>query len=199
MNITKPHFWENRYQNQTTGWDIGQPAPGFREFLAQENETLPRGKMAVLGCGRGYDAFPFAEAGFEVIGFDFAPSAIQEATQLAQTHNIPAHFQQADIFHLPKTHSHQFDYLLEHTCFCAIPPEKRPEYVQIAHSLLKPQGQFIGIFFTHSRPGGPPFGVTPSELQDDFQPHFAIKTLHPVTQSVSSRQGEEHFGWFIAQ
>ncbi|NEO28376.1 MAG: methyltransferase domain-containing protein [Kamptonema sp. SIO4C4] len=197
--ITEPDFWETRYQNQTTRWDIGQPAPAFVQFLQEQQEKLPRGKVAVLGCGRGYDALPFAQMGFDVTGFDFAPSAIAAATQIAQTHQIPVNFEQADIFQLPATHSNQFDYILEHTCFCAIPPEKRAEYVQVAHSLLKPQGHFLGIFFTHSRPGGPPFGATPDEIQNHFQPQFAVQSLQPVTHSVASRQGEEHFGWFVAQ
>jgi methyl halide transferase len=44
--------------------------------------------MAVLGCGRGYDALLFASHGFEVVGFDFAPMAIAQAHSLILvTHN----------------------------------------------------------------------------------------------------------------
>lgn len=197
--ITKPDFWENRYQENTARWDIGEPAPGFVEFFTKNKANLPLGKVAVLGCGRGHDALFLAQLGFDVWGFDFAPSAIQEAKELANQKQISVQFEQRDIFYLPDPYPHFFDYILEHTCFCAIPPEKRDEYVKLSQSILKPNGQFIGIFFTHNRLGGPPFGITPEEIKTHFQPHFQVKTLHPVTASVPSRQGDEHLGWFYVK
>jgi hypothetical protein len=52
----------------------------------------------------------------------------------------------------------------------------------------------LAIFFTHTRPGGPPFGTTPDAIARDFGIDFDILTLDPIANSVSSRQGEEHFG-----
>ena len=67
-------YWEQRYQEKTTRWDLGQAAPAFVSLL--NSQKIPTtGRTAVLGCGRGYDALLFAEHGFEVVGFDFAPSA----------------------------------------------------------------------------------------------------------------------------
>jgi SAM-dependent methyltransferase len=150
----------------------------------------------VLGCGRGYDALLFAEHGFEVIGFDFAPSAIATATSLAQATNSTAKFLQRDIFDLAAEFPHDFDYVVEHTCFCAIPPERRPEYVQLVRSLLRSTGKLIALFFTHSRPGGPPFGSTTTEIYRYFEADFEILFLEPVSNSVPSRQGEEHIAHF---
>lgn len=186
--------WENRYQEGTTRWDIGQAAPPFVSLLNSSYAPKP-GKIAVLGCGRGYDALLFAKYGFEVIGIDFAPSAIASATVLAQTTGSSAKFLQRDIFELSVEFPYYFDYVLEHTCFCAIAPSQRPAYVKLVQDILKPQGQYIGLFFTHSRPGGPPFGSTPAEIRNYFTP-FKILSLDPVTNSVPERQGEEHLGVF---
>ena len=68
--------------------------------------------------------------------------------------------------------------------------------MQLAKSILKPQGQLIGLFFTHNRPGGPPFGMTPDEIRHYFQTDFQILSLIPATNSVPERQGEEHLGQF---
>lgn len=195
QSISEPSYWEQRYQEKTTRWDLGQAAPAFVSLLDSQAPPNP-GRTAVLGCGRGYDALLFAERGFEVVGFDFAPSAIASATSLAQFANGCATFLQRDIFDLATEFPHEFDYIVEHTCFCAIPPERRHEYVHLVHSLLRPQGELIAVFFTHARPGGPPFGLTPTEIYQYFETDFEIVFLEPVSNSIPSRQGEEHIGRF---
>lgn len=194
MNTTvTPDFWESRYQQGTDRWDLGEAAPGLVSLLSKEAPLV--GKTLVLGCGRGYDALLFAQAGHEVMGVDFAPSAIADATKLAQQANLAVTFLQEDIFALPERYSHQFDYVVEHTCFCALPPEKRRDYINLVYSLLKPTtGELLAIFFTHQRSGGPPHGIQPSEIRELFTPQFEILQLEPVKNSVPSRQGEEHFG-----
>lgn len=193
--ITSPSFWESRYQQGHPRWDLGQATPPFVSLLASEEAPAP-GRTVVLGCGRGYDALLFARHGFETIGVDFAPSAIAAATAAAQATGIKAQFLQQDIFDLPSTFSSYFDYVVEHTCFCALPPAQRPHYVQLVKSLLKPNGELIGVFFTHNRPGGPPFGIQSEQIRQLFAGEFEILSLVPVTNSVPSRQGEEHLGRF---
>jgi hypothetical protein len=62
--------------------------------------------------------------------------------------------------------------------------------------ILQPEGELIGIFFTHSRSGGPPFGITTEAIKQYFEADFEILSLAPVTNSVPERQGEEHLGRF---
>ncbi len=195
QSTTDSSYWEQRYQEKTTRWDLGQAAPAFVSLLNSQ-ETLTPGRTAVLGCGRGYDALLFAEHGFEVLGFDFAPSAIAEAKSLVQAAGSTAKFLQRDIFDLATEFPQDFDYVVEHTCFCAIPLERRPEYVQLVRSLLRPKGELIALFFTHNRSGGPPFGSTPTEIVQYFEADFEILSLESVANSVPSRQGEEHIGYF---
>lgn len=209
ISVNASNFWEERYQQGNTGWDLGEPAPPLVRFL-QSSEAPPPGKTAVLGCGRGYDALLFASYGFEVVGFDFARSAIQDALnnqQLLTNQSLiikgfgnylptKAQFLERDIFRLSSEFLGQFDYVVEHTCFCAISPDQRSNYVELVESILKPDGQLFGLFFTHSRPGGPPFGITPTEIRRYFQEKFQIVSLDPVTQSTPKREREEHWGHF---
>jgi len=194
--IVNSEYWENHYQQGTTRWDLGKAAPPLVSLLDSPDSALKAGRVAVLGSGRGYDAMLFADHGFDVIGFDFAPLAIAEATTLAQATRNSAQFLQRDIFNLAGEFHDYFNYVIEHTCFCAIDPDKRPDYVKIVHAILPPQGELIGVFFTHTRPGGPPFGVTPTQIKQYFEPEFEIISLIPVTNSVAERQGEEHLGRF---
>ena len=196
MNDTaRSQYWDDRYQNRNTPWELQQPTPAFVSFLDSSQSPQP-GKAAVLGCGTGNDALWFVKKGFEVTGFDFAPAAVAIARDRAREMQIEVQFLQRDIFALGEEFSGQFDYVIEHTCFCAILPEQRDRYVEIARSLLKPQGFLLGVFFTHSRPGGPPFGATSEEIYNYFQPSFQVISLDPVKNSIPKRQGEEHLGIF---
>jgi methyl halide transferase len=184
--------WEQRYQEGTTRWDLGQPAPAFKSLLA---ENAPQaGSAIVLGAGRGHDALFFAQQGFAVTAVDFAPSAIQSLAAQAQAQNLPIQLLQRDIFELVPEFAGQFDYVIEHTCFCAIELALRPTYAQLAADLLAPGGELLAVFFTHQRPGGPPFGTTPAEVRQLFAPCFEVISLEPVTNSIPSRRGEEHLG-----
>lgn len=190
-----PDFWEGRYQEGTPRWDLGQAAPPLVHYLTQPDAPKP-GRAIVLGCGRGYDAVFLAQQGFEVVGVDFAPTAIAAATQLAAAAGVDAQFMQRDIFGLLPEYAQRFDYVVEHTCFCALAPELRDRYVTLAHDLLKPHGHYIGLFFTHNRPGGPPFGIQPETIRNLFSPQFEIIFLTETPHSVPARLGEEHLGNF---
>jgi SAM-dependent methyltransferase len=103
---------------------------------------------------------------------------------------------QRDIFDLAAEFPASFDYVLEHTCFCAILPELRLKYVKTVHSLIKPQGEFIALFWLHNRPDGPPFGSSLSEIQDLFSPFFETTNISLVNNSTVTRQGKEYFARF---
>ena len=66
-------FWENIYLADDAGWDLGGVTPVFKSIA---NELIP-GKMCIVGCGSGHDAVMFAQKQFEVIGVDFAESAVK--------------------------------------------------------------------------------------------------------------------------
>lgn len=190
-----PHFWEERYQNRQTGWDIGEPAPPFVDYLAEPEAPAP-GRILVPGSGRGHDALLFARHGFEVVGVDFAPSAVEYSRARAAEENLSekTSFIQSDLFKLPDEYLGSFDYAAEHTCFCAIDPGLRPNYVRVIHQLLKPGGLLIAVFFAHNREGGPPFRTSAAEVRQLFSPLFNIERLHPAKRSHRQRANEELFG-----
>jgi methyl halide transferase len=186
-------FWEEKYQDGTPRWDLGQPAPPLVKFLTLE-APVP-GRIAILGAGRGHDALLFAERGFEVVAFDFAPSAIVAGTTAAQNRGLSVQFLQRDIFTLAAEFENHFDYVLEHTCFCAIDPNQRSAYVKVVQSILRPGGKLIALFWAHERPGGPPFGVTVPALYQYFAPYFDFLLFDLASDSVESRNGEEYLAY----
>lgn len=190
--IEEAGYWDAHYRQGNTGWDLGGPAPPFGDLLAGP-DAPPPGRLVALGAGRGHDAILFAQAGFDVLGIDFAPTAVSEARERAAQAGVAARFEQRDLFDLPAAWDGTFDYVLEHTCVSALPPARLPAYVEVVHRLLAPTGRYLALFFTHGRPGGPPFSITPEEIQQLFAPHFVIDYLGPPARSAPQRQGQETF------
>ena len=114
--------WETRYQTGDMPWEKGEASPGLVDFLAAHPD-LPRGAVCVPGCGTGHDARAWARAGFAVTGYDLAPSAIQLSRERTAAAGLKAQF--APLNFLNDEPPQRFDWLFEHTLFCAIDPGDR--------------------------------------------------------------------------
>ncbi|MGH2453362.1 MAG: methyltransferase domain-containing protein [bacterium] len=196
-DVDRAEFWETQYRQGTAAWDLGGPTPSFVHLLAGPDAPAP-GRMVVPGCGRGYDAVLFARAGFDVTGVDHAPSAVRAARALAAAEGAACTFLQADLFSLPGRFPAVFDYALEYTCFCAISPARRGEYVEVLAGVLRPGGEVLALFFPVLPPGyppeGPPFAVSEEEIRALFGGLFEIIRLAPAPHSITPRRGRELLG-----
>jgi len=184
--------WEARYQSRDTPWEKGEPAPGLVDFLAAHRE-LPRGSVAVPGCGTGHDVRAWARAGFEAWGIDLAPSAIRQSERRTAEAGLTARFTLGDFLADPPPQA--FDWLFEHTFFCAIPLDRRDDYLKAVLRCLKPNGLFLGVHYMLNPGDGPPFGVTQQELWERFSPHFELKQ-GCVPRSYPNRTGLELMLWW---
>lgn len=191
-SIDQAGFWEAAYQDGRAGWDLGEPAPPFVALLASSAAPVP-GRLLVPGCGRGHDALLFARAGFDVTGVDFAPSAVAATRAAAAAAGLTVAVEETDLFTLGERWPACFDYVVEHTCFCAIDPARRRDYARTVHAVLRPGGELIALFYAHGRAGGPPYATTAAEVRALFESFFVIETLASATNSAPRRQGEELF------
>jgi len=178
-------FWEDRYRTGNTGWDLGGPAPVLAKLL-KENRP-PGTRAAVPGCGFGHDVHLLASAGFEAWGFDFSDEAIRAAREAPA-----AKFVKADVFELPRRYAASFDFLWEYTCYCAIDPARRKEYVAALHDILAPGGELAALLFPMKEIApGPPFVVHREEVDTVFAPRFDIVSIEEPRESVEHRRGLE--------
>lgn len=187
-------FWQTRYTSGNTPWDLDGPSPHLLELFSQPPSFLKPGRTAVPGSGKGHDAALFGKNGFDVIGFDYSSGAISEASH---RYGQIAKFEQTDFFTLAdpaSPWSKQFDYIVEHTCFCAIQPDDRASYARAAANLLKPGGYLIGIFWEHRELDGPPFSTTVAQIQEVFLPAFELVSMTPCSAEntrATQRSGVE--------
>jgi SAM-dependent methyltransferase len=184
--------WESQYQSGNMPWEKGAPSPGLVDFLAAQPE-LPRGSVCVPGCGTGHDVRTWARAGFSAFGYDIAPSAIRLAAEATRAANLSAKFQLADFLHAEPPFL--FDWVFEHTLFCAIQPDERDAYVRAVLRWLKPQGQYLAVNYLIPDRDGPPFGTTREELRQRFSPHFEL-LREWVPRSYPNRTGLELMLWW---
>lgn len=185
-------YWENRYQTGDMQWEKGAPAPGLLDFLAAHPE-LKHGTVCVPGCGTGHDVRAFAAAGFDTCGFDLAPSAIRLAGEKTKASGLKASFTLADFLH--DEPPQQFDWLFEHTLFCAIQPEQREAYVSAVRRWLKPGGNYLAVNYFLCEPDGPPWPTTRAELLKRFSPHFEL-LADWLPRSYPNREGKEWMFWW---
>ncbi len=186
-------YWETRYQAGDMAWEKGAPSPGLVDFLAAHPD-LPRGTVCVPGCGTGHDVRAWGQAGFDTFGYDIAPGAIQLATEKTKAAGLGAQFQLADFLH--DEPPFQFDWIFEHTLFCAIQPGERDEYVRAVLRWLKPSGQYLAVnYLIIEDADGPPFPTTREEQLRRFSPHFDLQADW-VPHSYANRTGRERMFWW---
>ena len=198
IDINSADKWEADYLRGTDGWDLGGPTPVFRDLLA--NQQLAPGRMLVVCAGRGHDAREFARHGYQVTAVDFSPFAAQEMSKLAGP-GLPMEILQQDLFTLSHELDGSFDYVLEYTCYCAIDPKRRTEFVDLVTRLLRPGGIYISLAFPLTgQQGGPPFAVTVSELLHLFKERgFKLIERGQPSDSVPQRRGTEELLMFQKQ
>ncbi len=185
-------YWENRYETGDMPWEKGAASPGLIDFLAEHPE-LSRGTVCVPGCGTGHDVRVFAAAGFQAYGFDLAPSAIRLAIEKTAAAGLHAHFQERDFLNAEPPFL--FDWIFEHTLFCAIHPSQRDLYAAAVLRSLKPDGQYLAVNYLIPDEDGPPFGVTRKEIWARFSPHFHLRQEW-VPRSYPNRTGLERMFWW---
>ncbi len=185
-------YWEGRYQAKDTPWEKGEASPGLVDFLAAHPE-LKRGTVCVPGCGCGHDVRAWAKAGFDVFGYDIAPSAVELAREWTAKSGLKAVIEQRDF--LTDEPPRRFDWLFEHTLFCAINPDQRDEYVRAVLRWLKPDGDYLAVNYLIPDEDGPPFGTTRAELVKRFSPHFDL-LAEWVPRSYPNRTGLELMLWW---
>ena len=185
-------YWEQRYESGDMPWEKGAASPGLVDFLAA-HQDLARGTVCVPGCGTGHDVRAWAGAGFEVFGFDLAPSAIRLATEQTRAAGLTAQLQIGDFLTEPPPLL--FDWVFEHTLFCAIQPIQRDDYVRAVLRWLKPGGQYLAVNYLIPDEDGPPFGTTREELWQRFSPHLEL-LQEWVPRSYPNRTGLELMLWW---
>lgn len=185
--ILDANYWNERYLNQQTGWDIGfasTPLVAYAEQIQDKNIEI-----LIPGCGNAYEAIFLAEKGFKHITvLDIAPKLVEVLQEKCK--NYP----QIRVLHQDFfLHQGFYDLILEQTFFCAISPTLRGDYAKKMHELLKESGKLVGLLFNRNFDSSPPFGGNIEEYRDYFKPYFTEKVFEKCYNSIAPRADSEIF------
>jgi len=181
-------YWDDRYINGTTGWNIGYPSTPIIEYIDQlNNQEL---KILIPGAGNAYEAEYLHKKGFtNVTVIDISPTVIKSFKD-----RVPSFPKEniylGNFFYLADA----FDLIIEQTFFCALDPNLRNAYAEQMHALLKPGGKLVGLLFDFPlNQSEPPFGGSVFEYESLFGKYFSLEILSPALNSIPPRQGRELF------
>lgn len=174
MSGPTPEFWQERFETRQTGWDRGGPSPQLLAWL--DSGALTPCRIAVPGCGSGWEVALLAQRGFQVVGIDYTPAAVQRTRARCAEQGVVAEVVQADVLsHHP---SAAFDAIYEQTCLCALHPEHWQAYARQLRAWLRPEGVLWAMFLQVLRPGavdegqvqGPPYHCDINAMRALFTP-----------------------------
>jgi len=188
MNKWDENYWQERWEEGQTGWDIGYASPALTEFAkGYDNKAI---RILIPGCGNGYEAEELYKAGYKnTFVVDLAHGAFESFKKRFPT--FPdENMILGDFFEL----KNQYDLILEQTFFCALDPSLRSAYAKKMNELLVPGGTLAGVLFDDKLfTDHPPFGGTKEEYLTYFQDSFEIKTFETARNSIEPRKGREFF------
>ena len=183
----RPTDWEARWQAGDAPWDLGRAPPALEALAASCPAPL---RVFVPGAGRGHDAVAWARHGHGVTALDIAPTAVAEGRALAAEAGVEIEWLCGDLFDLPGHLHRQYDVVWEQTCFCAIEPARRPDYVAAVASLLGEGGTLRALLWNHGKGGGPPFDVAPEHARSALAAHFLVQRIDEVARWTAVRWDE---------
>ena len=182
-------LFDDAYKTGTAPWVIGEPQPAI---VALERAGLLSGAILDVGCGAGEHTILLTRLGYDVLGIDFAPSAIEHARANAAAKGADARFEVADAMNLPP--DAQYDTVLDSALFHIFDDADRARYVGSLHRVCRPGGLVHIVALSDQ---GHQFGpeVSEADIRAAFADGWHLEALDTCTyRGVIGEQHVETFG-----
>lgn len=149
--------WNESYASGELPWDTGEPEPLLVEFVAagrvQPTRTLE------IGTGTGTNAIWLAEHGFDIVGVDIAPLAIERAAAKLDGRDLSCRFKTLDIL-ADSPPDGPFHFVFDRGCFHVFDDaEERMRFAAQVAAVLAPGGLWLSLIGSTEGPArevGPP-------------------------------------------
>ncbi len=110
-----PHrAWNESYASGELPWDTGLPEPWLVDFVLSGGVKV--GRALEIGAGTGTNAIWLAERGFDVLGVDISPLAVEQARAKVQNRDLRCRFAPLD-FLVTAAPDGPFDFIFDRGCF----------------------------------------------------------------------------------
>ena len=168
---------------------IGEPQPAVVEL---ERAGLIRGTVLDVGCGTGEHTILLTRLGYDVVGIDFAPEAVEQARRNAEAKGVGARFEVADAMNLADRPG--YDTIVDSALFHIFDDGDRPKYVASLHNACRSGGTVHVLALSDAGRGFGP-EVSGETIRDAFDDGWELESLEPTTyRGVVTEMHAEQLG-----
>lgn len=167
--------FDDAYKSHTAPWVIGEPQPAIIDV---ERAGLIRGTVLDVGCGTGEHTILLTRLGYDVLGVDAAPTAIEQARDNAAAKGVDARFEVADAMNLGAYP--RYDTIVDSALFHIFADTDRAIYVAGLRAVCRP-GALVHVLALSDKGRG--FGPEVSEavIREAFGEGWTIEALDETT------------------
>ncbi len=176
METTPSHDrFDEAYRSRSAPWVIGEPQPAIVEL---QRAGWISSKVLDVGCGMGEHTILLTRLGYDVLGIDFAPHAIEQAGANAADKGVDARFEVADAMNLGAEHRYQT--IVDSALFHIFDDADRARYVSSLHAAVAPGGLVHVLALSDAGRG---FGPQVSEraIREAFGDGWVLEALDMTT------------------
>jgi len=175
-------FWLKRWEEDATGFHLNRVMPLLTKYWA--TLAVPdAARVLVPLCGKSLDMIWLASQGYQVLGVELAPKAVEQffnehglhPTQhdsLMGRHYVAGNIEIicGDIFDVDAATLSTCRGIYDRAALVALPPDMRSRYVQHVYGNLHDGfgGLLLTLEYDQSLMAGPPFSVPGSEIEAQF-------------------------------
>lgn len=149
--------WNESYATGELPWDTGEPEPLLVDFVTS-GRIRPTSTLEI-GAGTGTNSLWLAEHGFDVLGIDVAPLAVERANAKLEGRRLDCRFATAD-FLAASPAGGPFEFIFDRGCFHVFDePEERALFAAQVAATLVPGGLWLSLIGSTEGPSrevGPP-------------------------------------------
>ena len=201
----KKDFWLERWERKEIGFHQGDINPYLRQYwqalhLARDSEVF------VPLCGKSSDLLWLRKQGHPVLGVELSAIAAQAffeengyiphrgASGKFDCHEADSiRILCGDFFDLSKNDLSKVSAVYDRASLVALPPDMRKRYVRHLVNILPPTTQILLITFDYPQPEmpGPPFAVSPGEVEALYRAHARIRQLAQLDVLAQNKRFQE--------
>jgi len=192
--------WLDRWKKGTTGWHRSDVNPQLIENINQLSEARTQ-KIFVPLCGASLDMKYLIDQGFNVVGVELSPLAIDrffnenqieykvskvEEFDLYQGKNIEIYC--GDFFRLKKDYFYDVSCVYDRAALIALNPDLQKKYVRHLKDILPNSSKILllTMFYPQNEMEAPPFSVDDVGVEDLFSDSKEIKKISSANEKESS-------------
>ncbi|MEN3317475.1 MAG: hypothetical protein V7643_876 [Mycobacterium sp.] len=175
--------FDDAYRSRSAPWVIGEPQPAIVEL---ERAGWIHSKVLDVGCGTGEHTILLTRLGYDVVGIDFAPNAVEQARANAAEKGVDARFEVADAMDLGEA---GYQTIVDSALFHIFDDADRSRYVSSLHAAVRPGGIVHVLALSDAGRGFGP-QVSESDIRDAFGDGWVLDALDTTTYRGVVQEGQ---------